>query len=90
MIVTVTRDDLEQQPAFSTVYTVTGLDKDGRRVRFGGDWRAMDALFGMVMQEGAIAADVEPWQVLSREDPDPPEYQPTEDPDDATEDLLGG
>lgn len=61
-----TRDDLEQQPAFSTVYTVTGLDENGDRVRFGGDWREMDRFFEAVMAEGEAVAEVDGWQVIER------------------------
>lgn len=64
VLVTVTRDDLEAQPAFATVYTASGTTESGDRVRFGGDWRIMNDLFDAVDLLGEMTAQVAHWQVL--------------------------
>lgn len=74
-MITVTRDDLEQQTAFATVYTCRGTTAEGDRIRFAGDWRLMSDLYDAVALTGEIDVQVGHWQIIGRvPDADPPEY----------------
>ena len=65
MIVNVT--EAEPQPG-STVWTASGIEEEsGDTIRFAGDWRAMEGLMLLVEDLGEVSAEVEGWQILSRE-----------------------
>ena len=58
-------DPFESQ---GTVVVATGTDVEtGERVTFAGDHRVMGGLYAAVSEEGEIDAQVEAWQVLSRQ-----------------------
>jgi hypothetical protein len=44
-----------------------GLDEDGHRIEFVGDWRALDAL-GAELQHDSVYVDVEGWQIVAVDD----------------------
>ena len=65
-VTVVTVDTVNPAPsAMSTIITASGLDEEGNRVTFGGDWRPMRDLASIVEQEGEVDCCVESWQVLS-------------------------
>lgn len=55
------------QPAGS-VMTATGLDECRAQVTFAGDNRMMRGLQEYISENGPTECEVEPWQVLSREE----------------------
>ena len=56
-------------PADSTIGYGLGVDEDGRRVRFAGDWRPLrDLGEALADADEPILVEVEPWQVLAIEE----------------------
>jgi hypothetical protein len=44
-----------------------GLDEDGHRIEFVGDWRALEAL-GAELRHDSVYVDVEGWQIVAVDD----------------------
>jgi hypothetical protein len=49
----------------------SGRLRDGRRVTFAGEARPVGVLLAVVELDGSALAEVEPWQVLAVEEPEP-------------------
>ena len=45
-----------------------GLDEEGRRIRFAGDWRPIEALAEALDAGEVVEAEVEGWQILGVEE----------------------
>jgi hypothetical protein len=68
MQITITKEDLIHARDEGTIIVFTGTDENGDRVTFGADHRPATALYEAALeQDEPVCAEVESWQVISRQ-----------------------